>query len=280
MRFEPRWRPAPLLMGSLLAHGLALALVLYRYTLWPWLLSIVLTDHVLLFACGLVPRSRALGINWTRLPADCIGHGVAITLDDGPDPEITPQVLRILAEHGAQATFFCIAERADRYPALVRECVRAGHAVENHSYHHRRSFALLGWWQLRRELEQAQRRLSTLAGVAPRFFRAPAGLRSPWLDPLLQRLGLTLASWTRRGFDTVSGDAEAVLARLSRNLHAGDILLLHDGHAARSAGGEPVVLQVLPRLLELLAQRGLRTVTLRETLPAAKEPASGSMAHS
>ena len=108
--------------------------------------------------------------------------------------------------------------------------------------------------------------LTPLSGSAPRFFRAPAGLRNPLLDPALQRQGLQLASWTRRGFDTVSTDAASVLARLTRNLAAGDILLLHDGHAARTAAGTPLVLEVLPRLIEAIAQRSLRPVTLREAL--------------
>ncbi|HWG75968.1 MAG TPA: polysaccharide deacetylase family protein [Steroidobacteraceae bacterium] len=265
-----RGRATPLMSASLAAHVAMPLLVLVHWPLWPWALGVLLADHILLFTVGLIPRSHALGQNWTRLPPACAAGGhIAITIDDGPDPEVTPQVLRILAAYGAQASFFCIGERAERYPALVRACVQAGHAVENHSYRHRRGFALLGWWRMGRELEQAQQRLTELAGVAPRFFRAPAGLRSPLLDPLLQRVGLQLASWTRRGFDTVSTDADSVLARLSRNLHAGDILVLHDGHAARSARGEPVVVQVLPRLLELIAARRLRTITLRAALPQA-----------
>jgi peptidoglycan/xylan/chitin deacetylase (PgdA/CDA1 family) len=91
-------------------------------------------------------------------------------------------------------------------------------------------------------------------------------LRNPLLDPVLQRLGLQLASWTRRGFDTVERDGSVVLARLMSKLRAGDILLLHDGHAARTSSGTPVVLEVLPSLLEAIEQRGLRTVTLREAL--------------
>ena len=101
----------------------------------------------------------------------------------------------------------------------------------------------------------------------PAFFRAPAGLRSPLLDPVLTRLGLMLASWTRRGFDSVNGDPEAVYARLVRGLAAGDILLLHDGHAARSRSGKPVILEVLPRLLEALNSKGLSPITLRSALP-------------
>jgi peptidoglycan/xylan/chitin deacetylase (PgdA/CDA1 family) len=83
---------------------------------------------------------------------------------------------------------------------------------------------------------------------------------------------LRLASWTRRGFDTVNGDPDAVYRRLSHRLEGGDILLLHDGNAARSREGRPVILEVLPRLLDALAERRLRTVTLRSALPVAAGP--------
>jgi hypothetical protein len=80
---------------------------------------------------------------------------------------------------------------------------------------------------------------------------------------VLERLDLSLTSWTRRGFDTVERDAARVGARLVRGLAAGDILLAHDGRAARTTDGEPVILAVLPRLAASLKERGLTTVTLR-----------------
>ena len=89
-----------------------------------------------------------------------------------------------------------------------------------------------------------------------------AGLRNPFLDPVLQTLDIRLASWTRRGFDTRCGNTDTVLKRLIKGLAAGDILLLHDGHAAQSASGQAVVLEVLPLLLQELATRNLKTVTL------------------
>lgn len=262
-----RWRPAPLLRASALLHGAALLVTVLRPHWWPWTLGAVIANQLQLTALGLWPRSSALGANMTRLPAAAAARGeVAITIDDGPDPEVTPRVLAILAEYRVRATFFCIGERAERYSDCVRECVRSGHAIENHSQRHRHDFSLLGPRRLRREIAQAQQVLGELSGSAPCFFRAPAGLRNPLLDMVLQRLGLRLASWTRRGFDTVSTDAGSVVARLTRNLRAGDILLLHDGHAARSDGGTPLVLEVLPRVLEAMAQRSLRAVTLREAL--------------
>ncbi len=258
-----RWQPSVLLRASAALHGSALALTASEPQWWPWTLAAVVANHLQLTALGLWPRSQALGSNWTRLPALARERGqIALTIDDGPDPQVTPAVLELLARYRARATFFCIGERAERYPAIVRACVDQGHAIENHSFQHRHHFSVLGPGAIRAELGRAQASLARIAGTPPAFFRAPAGLRSPLLDPELQRLGLQLASWTRRGFDTVRGDARAVLARLTRQLAAGDILLLHDGHAALSTRGVPVVLEVLPALLEAIAGAGLETVTL------------------
>jgi hypothetical protein len=79
-------------------------------------------------------------------------------------------------------------------------------------------------------------------------------------------LDLHLASWTRRGFDTVNRSADVVFGKLARNLGGGDILLLHDGHAARAESGQPVILAVLPRLLAAVAEAKLTPVTLRATV--------------
>ena len=87
---------------------------------------------------------------------------------------------------------------------------------------------------------------------------------------MLARLGLRLVAWTRRGFDTRTADPATVSRRLMASLHAGAILLLHDGNSARSASGVPVIVAVLPALLEALAAAGLRTVTLAEALPSEK----------
>jgi peptidoglycan/xylan/chitin deacetylase (PgdA/CDA1 family) len=255
----------PLLRASVAWHIAAALLTLLQPAWWPWMLGAVIADHLLLTVLGLWPRSHGLGSNWTRLPATAAAHGaVAITIDDGPDPEVTPRVLAILAEHRARATFFCIGERVEQHPELVRACTAQGHAIENHSQGHRYTFPFFGPARLRRELQRAQSGIEHVCGLRPHFFRAPAGLRSPLLDPVLQHLGLQLASWTRRGFDTVNADVDTILSRLTRRLAAGDILLLHDGHAARLADGRPAVIEVLPRLLEEIHRRGLHTVTLRE----------------
>jgi len=258
------YRPSALIRGSVALHLAAAAALALRPQLWPWALGAVLADHLTLTAAGMVPRAHLLGTNWTRLPAAAAARGeVAITIDDGPDPEVTPAVLALLERHGAQASFFCVGERVARLPELAREIHARGHALENHSEHHLKRFSLLGPGGMRAEVARAQASIAAVTGVAPQFFRAPAGLRNPFLAPVLARLGLTLVSWTRRGFDTVSADPARVLARLTRGLTAGDILLLHDGHASRTAAGTPLILEVLPPLISALRQAHLTPVTLR-----------------
>jgi peptidoglycan/xylan/chitin deacetylase (PgdA/CDA1 family) len=264
---DTTWRPTPFLQGSAALHVAVVAGAAIGPELWPWALGTLAANQAAILAGVLLPRSRLLGPNWTRLPEPAAARlAVALTFDDGPDPEVTPQVLAILARHGARATFFCIGERAARHPGLVRAIVDAGHAVENHSLRHHHAFALLGPRRYGEEIGAAQDTLASLAGSAPRFFRAPAGLRNPFLDPALARLGLQLVSWTRRGYDTRNANAGDVLARLTRRLAPGDILLLHDGNAARTTRGTPVVVDVLPRLLETLAAASLRPITLRTAI--------------
>ena len=209
------------------------------------------------------PKSRLLGPNLVRLPEPSVRRGeVALTFDDGPDPRITPRLLDLLDHHGAKASFFCIGEKAAAHPAIVRDILRRGHSVENHSHRHPYAFACYGLRALRREIEAAQRTIEDIAGRPPRFFRAPVGLRSPLLDPVLARLGLDYAGWARRGYDTICDDPARVLQRLARGLAAGDVLVLHDGSSARTAAGQPVVLAVLPALLREFGARGLKAVSL------------------
>jgi peptidoglycan/xylan/chitin deacetylase (PgdA/CDA1 family) len=211
------------------------------------------------------PRSTLLGANWTRLPAiPRNANAIALTLDDGPDPLVTPQVLDLLDAHRVRATFFLIGERARRYPALTREIVARGHSVENHSQKHVHTFSVTGMGALRREIDAAQRTLTELTGERPAFFRAPAGLRNVLLEPVLQKLDLRLAAWTRRGFDTRERNPEIVARRLLRDLAPRDILLLHDGGAAITDDGQPVLLSVLPQVFDAAKKQGLHFVTLRE----------------
>ncbi len=286
-----RWHPPAAIRVSIGLHVIAALAAVMAATGWiadgaeaPWTSAVlaaaigtIVANHLVLTAAGLCPRCSLIGRNITRIP---IRQGetavVAITVDDGPDPEVTPAVLDLLRAHGAHASFFLVAERAERHPDLVARIVAEGHSVENHTHAHSHAFSFSGTARLSREIARAQASLARLAGEPPRFFRAPAGLRNPLLAPVLCRLGLPLTSWTRRGFDTVTADPDRVLRRLAgergRLLAAGDILLLHDGNAARARDGTPVILSVLPRLLVACRERGLQPASLREAFRERPDP--------
>ena len=260
---NPRWRPAPLIRLSVVSHAVGAITLVALPSWWLWVLGALAGNHLVLSAAVLWPRGRWLGPNLIRLPASAAARAeVCLTFDDGPDPEVTPQVLDLLDRYQAKASFFCIGKKAAAFPETVREIARRGHSVENHSHGHPLAFAFYGMSRLRREIESAQVVIAGVTGRAPRFFRAPAGFRSPLLDPVLAKRGLRYVSWSRRGYDAVHRNPVRVLQRLTRGLGAGDVLMLNDGAQARTDAGEPVVLAVLPALLDQLAARGLKSVSL------------------
>lgn len=254
-----RYQPTPFLLGSAALHAAGLLTVALAPRHWPAVAGTLFANHVVIATFSLWPQSRVLGPNLSRLPGTA--DEVALTFDDGPDPEVTPRVLDLLDRSGARGTFFCIGRRVEAHPDLAAEIVRRGHRVENHTWSHPNTFACYLPAAQRREVLRAQEAIGRATGRVPVLFRAPAGFRNFFLERELRHAGLTLASWTRRGYDTVNREPEGILRRLLRGLAPGDVLLLHDGRAI-TGGGNPVVLEVLPRLLDALAARGLRAVPM------------------
>lgn len=243
-----------------IASGLALAAgAVHALPPVPTLTMVGAAQAALISAC-LCPRCHWLGANLTAVSTT--EAAVALTFDDGPHPVLTPWILATLAAYGARASFFCIGERARRYPAIVSAAAAGGHSIENHSDCHRYSFAASPPSRMARDIRRAQTTLTQLCGVAPRFFRAPFGFRNPWLAPVLRDQALHYVSWSQRGFDTVESRPQRIVDRLTRTLTRGAILLLHDGHSAAGRRGWPVIYEVLPALLEHLAQTGLRACNL------------------
>jgi peptidoglycan/xylan/chitin deacetylase (PgdA/CDA1 family) len=262
-----RWRPSPAIVASVALHGVALATVLTYPRSWRVALAAVVANNAVLSVAGMFPRCAWLGANITRLPKAQAREGVvALTFDDGPHPEVTPAVLDMLDQAGARATFFCVGRRAEAYPDIVAAIRARGHGVENHTYSHSNGFAFNGPGGLRREIQRAQAAIERSGGGQPHFFRPPAGIQNPWLSVVLASAGLSLVSWTRRGFDTVTQDGTRVAARLGRRLRGGDILLLHDASSARDVRDRPVVLDALPRLLDDMGRKGLRSQALHVAL--------------
>ena len=266
------WQPGLLhwlLAGS---HVAGVASIALQPALWPWAVGAMCGSHALNFAFGLAPSSAALGPVISKLPFSAAQRGeIALTFDDGPDADVTPRVLDLLDEAGARATFFCVGARARAHPHLVREIAARGHAVENHTSEHSRAMGFYGVGRLVRDIGDAQKVLADIIGSAPKFFRAPFGIRTPLTEPALARLGLRCVAWNVRSLDSIDSCANRVAARIVRRLAPGAIVLMHDGLEGRRrspTAGAPSVIGALPLVLATLREHAWHSVTLRSVLPA------------
>ena len=271
-----RFRPSITLAASIALHLAAAAALVVEPQRWPLLAFVLFLNHCVLFGAGLWPRSRLLGPN-VRSLADLrttsgnrsskeplVPPELALTFDDGPDPDLTPRVLDLLDRFDARATFFLIGKNAQKHPELVAEIAARGHAVANHTWSHSSLFSVRGPIAIERELASTQKVIFDALGAEPRYFRAPAGFRSPWLEPMLVRAGLHLVSWSRRGYDARESDSGQVLKRLEPGIAADGVLVLHDGRPPEDVGRQPglPILDVLPTLLEDCVSRDFSLIAL------------------
>lgn len=264
-----RWQPGPLHWVTGGTHIAGAAAIAAQPALWPWAVGAMLGSHALNLAFVLSPATTAFGPVIATLPPAAAGRGeIALTFDDGPDPEVTPHVLDVLDAAGAHATFFCVGSRARAHPPLVREIVARGHAVENHSFGHALTFGFYGIGRMARDIGAAQQALTDITGVAPRYFRAPFGIRTPLTEPALARLGLECVAWSIRSLDSIDSNPMRVAARITRRLTPGSIVLLHDGAEVRVRRGKPSMLGALPLVLSRIREHNWRCVTLRAALSA------------
>ena len=189
---------------------------------------------------------------------------LALTFDDGPDPRFTPAISSLLAGQGHRATFFVLGAHVRAHPEVVAQLAADGHEVASHGDTH----DLLAFGSpsaLRKQLRGAQQAVQDVLGRPPApLFRAPHGVRSPWLVYVASRCGYKVCGWDGRVFDTASPGADKIVARVQRLLRPGAIVLLHDGDGSgRGASREETVAALTPILHEL-DRRGLRSVALSE----------------
>lgn len=261
---SPRLRPAashawiPLL---LLPHLLVAAV--WAWQGWRLGLALLLALHLLLLWGVFRPSSRLYGPVLSRMPQgpgsqDRQGagaeRGVWLTIDDGPSAQ-TLEILDLLDRHQARATFFVVGDRAAARPDLVREIVRRGHELGNHSRSHPQAwFWALGPRRMRDEIAGCQQQLQAITGVAPRWFRAVVGHANPFVAAPLRELGLARVAWSARGFDAVASDPHRVLRRIERDLAPGAIVLLHEG---APHGRNVEMIAALLQRMDALGYRGV-----------------------
>jgi peptidoglycan/xylan/chitin deacetylase (PgdA/CDA1 family) len=210
-------------------------------------------DWFLPAAAPLVPSvARAYGIECRLERSDA----VAITFDDGPHEEGTPAVLAELQRRGATATFFLVGEQVRRRPALAREIVAAGHEVAVHGDRHtlllRRRVR-----ELSDDLDRAAATIADATGVVPTLYRPPYGVFSSGALRLVRRRGWTPLLWSTWGRDWGARETpEAIARRATRNLRAGDVVLLHDADHYSAPDSWRRTVAALPLILDAVGALG------------------------
>jgi peptidoglycan/xylan/chitin deacetylase (PgdA/CDA1 family) len=197
---------------------------------------------------------------------------VAITLDDGPDPHVTPRLLEVLAARGAHATFFVLLDRAATYPSLIRRMVADGHQVALHGPDHRR-LTTLPPRAVAARLRTAREQLEQLTGSPVRWFRPPFGAQSLRTYLAARSAGLRVVVWSADARDWVQRSPESVAADALAGLHPGAILLFHETLAPDPDRPSAVTsfdrVAACALVLDGVAARGWRAVTVGELLASA-----------
>jgi peptidoglycan-N-acetylglucosamine deacetylase len=189
-------------------------------------------------------------------------NAVALTFDDGPNPQATPAILDALRDERVTATFFLLGKHVERWPELAQRVVTEGHAVGNHGYHHRK----LHWRgpaYVRTDIALGTQAIVAATGRRPALFRAPHGFRSPWVSAIAREFGQRTVGWSLGVWDSDRPGADQIAKRTEAGARAGSIILLHDGDGYDPEGDRMQTAAALPLIIRSLRARGFAFVTLQ-----------------
>lgn len=188
---------------------------------------------------------------------------IALTFDDGPDPEDTPLILDLLRQYEAKATFFTVGNKVERFPELVRREVTDGHEIANHTYSHMYFSKRMPATRIRQEIERAEQVIYAASGQRCHLFRPPGGFYSDNLVHTVTDGGYTVVMWSwhqdTRDWDTPG--VSKIVDRVLNHVKNGDIILFHD-----YVEGKSQTVEALKEILPELKKRGYRLVTVSELL--------------
>lgn len=183
---------------------------------------------------------------------------VALSFDDGPVQQYTPEILQVLKEQAVPAIFFCIGKRVKENEFLFRRLHDEGHIIGNHSYTHTPLFDLLPAKRMQHDMQQADAAMKQVLGVQPKLFRPPYGVTTPSMKAAVKKQGYTAVGWNIRSLDTIAKSEEKLLQKLVRLLKPGAVILLHDT--------QKITVSVLPRFIQAARNEGYEFVRLDKLL--------------
>ena len=223
--------------------------------------AVIIAAGFVLFYCSYQIRLGAYVRTLCRNRA--AGRVVALTFDDGPDPEMTPRVLDLLRERGVRATFFLVGAKAERHPELVRRIAAEGHDTGIHTWEHAAGFPMRSSWAMTADILRCRESLREITGVETDLFRPPYGVTNPMVARAVKRTGSRCVGWSIRSLDTLrQRSREAVARRIRRRLGDGKVILLHDDR--------PGAERLLAMVLNDLQRGGYRTATVCELFKTEK----------
>jgi len=188
---------------------------------------------------------------------------LALTYDDGPNDQHTPRLVDVLAKHDVRATFFLVGRYVQRQPQIVRDLVRAGHVLGNHTFTHP-NLIVCSKLQTKIQLEECNRAIEDAAGQSPKLFRPPFGGRRPSTLRIVRELGLEPVMWSVTGWDWEEKPASYVEGKVTGQVKGGDIILLHDGgHKGMGADRSQTVIAT-DNLITRYKAEGYQFVTVPE----------------
>ena len=189
--------------------------------------AILVVGFLLLAAYASVSISAGIYVK-AFCRAKSSSKAIALTFDDGPDPVWTPKVLEVLKKYDVKATFFCIGDKVEKHPQLVKMLIEEGHIVGNHTYYHTSFFPLLSNKKMVAELQRCDEAIKNITGEPVTLFRPPFGVTNPTIAAVVRKLGYKVIGWSIRSFDTVKSERGNVLKRILKKAHAGGVILMHD----------------------------------------------------
>ena len=229
-------------------------------------------------AAYVAPAAAAIGPVRRRLMPRYAGIGnpshVALTFDDGPHPDATPELLRLLDDADVRATFFLLGRMTAQHPHIARAIAAAGHEIGVHGYDHRLPIKRTPA-ATRTDLDRAVHTITTVTGTQPRWWRPPYGVATTPALVHARRLGLRPVLWTCWGRDwTASCTGGSVHGSVLRRLTGGGTILLHDSDHAAAPKCWLAMLSALPDILAYCAAHGWTVGPLGEhEVPSRKIPA-------
>ena len=229
------------------------------YLFLPWkgiffiIVSILFLAHLVYCSANICSHAYIK----TFCKGDTKEKKIAITFDDGPDPDYTDEVLKILDEFKVKATFFCIGKNIMDNQDIIKKIDIQGHLIGNHTWSHERWFDLYPTVKMKQEIEKTNQLITDTIGKTTKLFRPPYGVTNPSLRKAIKDFNFNTIGWSIRSLDTVNS-AEQTIKRVKKQLSPGSIILFHDNREH--------IGKILKSFLEYAVSENYQIVPLNELL--------------